>query len=236
MNANSKNRVGQNINTGPVAVFDICDTLYYSNTTHDFIGYLARQKFGPLRRILYYVVNHRLSPVRYALIILSVSSGLDLHKKIAVRLMKGISGAEISALARDFVRTFLAGRKIAEVHQRLKEFSNNGSEIVLCSTSIEPVVAAVAAELSVGNFTCTTLEYDGNVLTGRIKADITGKKVEALRNDLGVATPDHAISDNREDLSMLLVAGRGTAVVHSDRKFDFWKEKDVEMIDLRKDR
>ena len=234
MKANSKNSEGPDLESVSVAVFDVCDTLYYSNTTHDFIGYLARHKFGSLRRVIYYLVNHKLSPLRYALIALSVYSGRDLHKKIAVRLLKGISEIEIDALARVFVRNYLNSRKIVEAHQRLKELCDDGSEIVLCSSSIEPVVSAVASELKVGNFTCTTLEYNGNVLTGQIKEDITGKKVEALSKYLGVAVPDHAISDNRDDLSLLLVARQGTAVVHSNRNFEFWNEQDVEMIDLRK--
>lgn len=217
-----------------VAVFDVCDTLYYSNTTHDFIDFVARQKFSGAKRLSHRALNSRKSPLRYALILTSIATGRDLHKKFNVSLLKGIRRAELDELARQFIKEYLNTRKIKQTHAMLDELRLDGTRIVLCSSSIEPVVRQIAAELEIKDFVCTTLEFSGDVFTGRIAREIADRKNEALKNETLSGEIDWAVSDNKGDAGLLATAlTRRIAVVHNQKNLEFWKQHQVEILDLR---
>ncbi len=214
-----------------VAVFDVCDTLYYSNTTHDFIRYLARNRPGLIRNSRFQLLNHRFSPARFALIGMSVATGSDYFKRANVALLKGAPVSEVQELATRFVGEFLATRKVERTQELVQEYAANGFDVMLCSTSIEPVVDAVAADLGIRDIVATTLEVVDDKYTGRILVDPTGRKLAALR-DLSDAEIECAVSDNLSDLELLSAAKRGIAVVHSARKRDFWMGRNLELIEL----
>lgn len=214
-----------------IAVFDICETLYFSNTTHDFIRYFARNRPGLVRKGLFHLLNHRLSPLRYVLIGGSVATGSDYFKRANVALLRGSSEAKVRWFADRFVREYLATRRVEQAQALIKEYVEKGTRVILCSSSIEPVVRAVGNELGIHDLVSTTLEKTDDRYTGRILNDPTGRKLAALR-DLSDAEIVCAVSDNLSDLDLLSASKRGIAVVHNARKRRFWKGKDLEVIDL----
>lgn len=214
------------------AVFDVCDTLYYSNTTHDFVRFvMERERMSP-RKLAYSAVNSRVLPLRYALIYAGIRSGRDVMKSLNVAKLKGKTRDELFALAREFTSKFLDTRRIAETQRLISEQKGQGLRVVLCSSSIEPVVAAVAEDLSVDHFAATTLEYDGDIFTGRIAEDITKDKLGALeRRGLGGEIA-YAASDNVSDLALLSAAEKAVVIIHGTRKQEFWRKYQFETINL----
>ena len=212
-----------------IAVFDVCDTLYYSNTTHDFIRFLHRRGSRARKSFRFNSLNHKLSPLRYLLIGVSVASGSDVFRRANVGLLKGLTGEELTAAAREFVAEFLEARKIEQTHLMVRELKDKGFRVVLSSSSVEPVVRAVAESLGVDEYYAAGLELAGDSCSGRLADDPTGRKLEALK---GCGEIEYAISDNVSDAQLLKAARKGVAVVHDPRKRRFWQDLGLELIDL----
>ena len=215
-----------------LAVFDVCDTLYYSNTTHDFVRYFSENLARRDRKVLFHLLNHRLSPLRYGLIAVSVATGSDLFRKASIRLLRGVKESELATCAARFIAEVLDMRKIERTHHMISEYRKLGLEVVLCSSSIEPVVREVATYLGVSASVSTILETREGILTGRIIDDPTGRKLAVLRERYGNTRIAYAVSDNVSDLELLLAADHGIAISHNTRKSRFWKDRKIELIDL----
>jgi HAD superfamily phosphoserine phosphatase-like hydrolase len=214
-----------------IAVFDICDTLYYSNTTHDFVDFCLAARKASIKRLAGMLLTGRFSPLRYFGITVSVLTGKDLPRAAKVFLLKGLSESELRETARDFVREYLEPRKIKQAQRIVSDSVSDGVTAVLCSSSIEPVVRAVAESLNIENFVCTTLEFQNGTFTGRLAADVTGRKLDHLRTAVPNSCIVLAVSDNKTDLELLLAANRGVAMVYGERSREFWKGHGIETID-----
>jgi phosphoserine phosphatase len=215
-------------NSKEIAVFDVCDTLYFSNTTHDFVRFVVsvKKRF----RAQHSIMNSKFLPFRYLFIGISVYLGTDPLRTFNVGLLKGYSRIELDQLARDFVATYLLDRRIEPVHAIVRNAKADGKRVILCSTSIDPVVAAVAGTLGDVEYISSTLEYVNDICTGRIADDVGTSKLERLRV-IGIEGPiDAAYSDNFGDLQLLSAARHGVAVVHSERKKEFWRERNIETL------
>ena len=214
------------------AVFDVCDTMYYSNTTHDFVQFVFDKKSFSLRKFIYKLSNSRLLPLRYFLIIIGVLTGWDLLKKLNIYLLKGMSASQLSAISTLFVSEFLQKRQISQIHRLINKYIGEGLRIVLCSSSIEPVIKAVAENLGIKDFVSTSLKFDGEIFTGQILEEITNKKLEVLEDRRLSGNIEYAVSDNITDLKLLLAASEGIAIVHNKNKHDYWRKYKVKIIDL----
>jgi phosphoserine phosphatase len=218
-----------------IAVFDLCDTLYYSNTTHDFVRYVAKSRFSITSKLFHKLANSRRSPFRYFFLAVSLATGFDVHKSINLRFLRGFTRVELEQLAEGFVCDFLDRRPVDQTHALLREMLRSGARVVLASSSIEPVVRAVARKMMITDWVCTTLEYASERMTGRVLLEVSGRKLSALKPFGGV--PGKllcVVSDNKSDLSLLKAAEHPIAVVHSDSALQFWNKISVEVIDLRK--
>ena len=213
-----------------VAVFDVCDTLYFSNTTYDFVDFVVRNQ-EVKRSYLDSVLTSQYSPLRYLLIAMSVFTGWDYLRKFKIGMLKGYSRKELDMLASEFVVQFLDNRKIDVTHSLINEFKKRRKgRAILCSSSVEPVVAAVARNLQVDDYVCTTLKFTDDVCNGSIDHDVNREKLEDLRMAGFDRRIELAVSDNLGDLALLKAANKSFAVVHSERKAKFWKKHQIESL------
>lgn len=214
-------------------VFDICDTLFYSNTTFDFIKFVleSRRMTGELNWFRHY--TKKASPVFLTLAFLQKLSKADWHKKLALKLLQGISRTELYTLGEQFEQQFLPLRVIAQTHQMLNKLKADGKLVVLISASLDPVVAAIAKTLQV-DFRCSELEYDarGNS-TGNLKFEMTGRKLSALQEMLSHQQPNFAVAtDNFSDFGLVEAACQRYVVVYNEKSLNFWKSLNPEFIKL----
>lgn len=212
------------------AVFDICDTLYYSNTTHDFVRFVMQPTPISIRKVIYTILNSKRLPLRYFLIFLSVKTGRDLLRAYNVRLLREKSKTELQNLARSFVADYLSEKKIRQIHDLVASYKNRGFRVVLSSSSIEPVVAAVAEALKISHYVSTTLEYDHGAFTGKISRDITNDKIRALKERDLLGELKFAASDNTSDVDLLIYADKAIAIVHNTEKEAFWLRHKIDTI------
>jgi phosphoserine phosphatase len=203
-------------------VSDICDTLFYSNTTFDFIRFCAEKGWlGNKGKRTWRTFLRRQSLPFWALAVLNKVTGADLHKKVAVGLLKGHNVTEVSGWAAQFYQEYLAPRKVAQTFAVLQQLAGD-TLLVLASSSIEPVVAEVAKAVGASQYVATTLETSEGVYTGRIEQELTGKKTDALKELLQRGIPVAVLSDNTTDRALMELAENGYAICYNDVQRKFW--------------
>lgn len=214
-----------------IVLFDICGTLYKSNTTYDFLKFYFRRKNG-LKGFLLAVLLSRSFNAIWLIIHLLLPSW-DI-RAFLISFIKGEPVSEVEPAARQFVNEFLRQRE-RSVMARLKEYKEGDVDtIVLCSSSIEPVVRAIASDLNVEVYGCSRLEVESGAYTGRLAFDLQGKKHEWVDRSFNLANFSEVIcfSDNLEDLPLMVRADKRFVVAKEKRK-EYWKKhiKDVEFVE-----
>jgi phosphoserine phosphatase len=218
-----------------VFVFDVCDTLFYSNTTFDFLEFVLQQQGNKSKQTLLKALTKRWSPFFVGLAVLQKVAGGDPIKTVALRLLAGIPKAELYTLGRRFVAEFLPARRIARSHELLAGLAATSTRVLLLSASLDPVIAALAESLGSVEFVSSQLEYDAQGrCTGRLERELTGQKQHALQQlvanqaepmRLAVAT------DNFTDLELVTQAQVRYVVVHSAAAKQFWQKLTPQFIE-----
>jgi len=218
-----------------VFVFDVCDTLFYSNTTFDFLRFVLAQRGSTGKQTVLKLVSKKWSPAFIGLVAMQKVLGGDPVKAVALRLLAGLSRAELYELGRRFVAEFLPSRRIARTHELLASLAPTATRVVLLSASLDPVIAALAEALGGVEFVSSQLEYDAQgICTGRLVHELTGKKPDALR-DLLVSQNEPlrlaVATDNFTDHGLVSQAAVRYVVVHNAAAKQFWQELNPQFIE-----
>jgi len=232
---NAPNPVAEPLGEADVFVFDVCDTLFYSNTTFDFLRFVLAQRGSGSKQTVLKLLSAKWSPLFVGLVAWQKVAGGDPVKAAALRLLAGISRAELYELGRRFVAEFLPARRIARTHELLAGLAQTQTRVLLLSASLDPVIAALAEALGPVEFVSSQLEYDiqGNC-TGRLQQELTGKKQDALQMLLtGQQKPARlaVATDNFTDHSLVSQAQVRYVVVHNAAAKQFWQGLNPEFIE-----
>ncbi|HNP06117.1 MAG TPA: hypothetical protein PKN99_00755 [Cyclobacteriaceae bacterium] len=209
-------------NTCRLIVCDVCDTLYNSNTTFDFLCFVSRLH-SPIGRVWFKIVTSRFSPLFYSLILCGRFLDIDLVRKSALLLIRNKSLFELKGLAEKFYNDFLKKRVNKQVINLI--YKGEGRRIVLMSSSIDVVVNVIASSIGVECYS-SELEYRNGLATGRLKTDLTGIKGEVTQHLLTAADSSvelTVITDNKTDWELMRMAQQRYVVVKSSNEKGFWK-------------
>lgn len=217
-------------NSPRLVVFDVCDTLYDANTTVGFIDYYQRRHGNPrigrtLRRW-----RSKVSPFFYVGAVIHRLFGRDIARQRIIASLAGEGRDALAAAAHDYVREALSTRSNSPVRDRLESHRAGGERIFLLSSSLDVVVAEIAATLGV-EFRSSELGFKNGVCTGRLQRDLTGGKAAVART----LEPDAELwvcTDNRSDRDLLDIAARRIIVLPRGRGWDQWGGSDCEYISL----
>ncbi|WKE66791.1 hypothetical protein PVT67_06005 [Gallaecimonas kandeliae] len=203
-----------------VSVFDVCGTLYRSNTTFDFIRYFRK---GSLSLTFLDV-----KIVKIPLLLIGKVLGIDLYRLIFIRLLKGFSRLELDNAAESFYDNFLSGKKINEVHFLLEDEKLSGKEIALCSASLDLIISVISRNLEVDNFYATNLLFnDQDICKGSISNDLLGRK-DTIFSDTHEL--DLVATDNKSDKNIIMNAKR-KYIVSTTKDVSFWLKNKLK-VDL----
>ena len=208
--------------TKELYLFDICGTLYRSNTTYDFLKfYFKRNNKG---KYLRYRMCLSL-PAKVLWKFLTFAGKRYKVRKFLIGFLKNEDVSLVTSEAHFFVKEYLNDRKINPIHQQLLEAKKNPkTEIWLISASISPVVEAIASSLGVSRFVATSLEHSNHNFTGEITEELEGKKQQIL-NDLGILKPSISavvFTDSKEDKELVFMA-QEAYIVGKNVPQEFWK-------------
>jgi phosphoserine phosphatase len=216
-----------------VFVFDVCDTLFYSNTTFDYLRFVLEQRQLSRRQQLLRLLTKRWSPAFLGLLFWQKLTGGDAIKAAALRLLTGIPKDELYSLGQLFLRDFLSNRKIARTHELLEHLASSSTRVILLSASLDPIIAALAGQLKV-EFVSSELDYDEKgCCSGRLRQELGGKKHHALRRLVGAGTTLRlaVVTDNFTDRELVATATVRYVVVHSTGAKQFWQDLTPQFIE-----
>lgn len=205
-------------------ISDICDTLYYSNTTFDFISYIIRAgKVSIRKRIIYHLLLDRNFFFFWLLIPLGKFLRKDLHKIAAVKLLKNEKREDIRNFVNEFYWAHLESRAI---RQSFDLIGKKGDDVlILASSSISPVVEFISSRLE-ADYVATEVEFINEVCTGKILNEISGRKLSALNDKLHILPEeiDIFISDNLTDKELMSVSQNKYAVCYNQQQYEKWSD------------
>ena len=205
-----------------LSIFDICGTLYRSNTTHDFLEYYWSKKNNLCFRLFFKV--SRTKAIKFIWIILSKVFGTDIFRILAVRTLRGEKKADVDALAHTFVKNYLPSRIRSEIFALLNEQRNSGAEIVLMSASIYPVVKAIATMLKIEQYFCSMIADEHDILLGYLSFDMHGRKKEVFLKNFDSKKKFTFVTDNKEDLPLIELSAF-PYIVTRKKNMKFWKTR-----------
>ncbi|HDM8144057.1 TPA: haloacid dehalogenase-like hydrolase [Vibrio harveyi] len=192
--------------------FDVCGTLFDSNTTFDFIQYLYDKGYvsfniAYIRSLPFKVIN-KLS--------LSICD-FDLVKYLSIRLLKGIEKKTLYRWSEEFYDNYLVHRKIERVHTLMNTYKEMNAHIYFISATIDCVAQIVSNRLGADTVVSSQLQYDNGIATGYLKKDIYGNKHSLFTHQF-----DCYVSDNFNDLE-LLTSSKDYVIVSKQKDISYWE-------------
>jgi HAD superfamily phosphoserine phosphatase-like hydrolase len=199
---------------------DVCDTLYRSNTTFDFIRFVVTKR-AHFKQLSLWAISSKQSPVFYLLILLNKVTARDWTRQLALRFLHGMSNEELEQEASQFYQQYLVPRANQEIFQYIKKPSVTA---ILLSSSINPVIKAIAQANGLSYF-CSEVELKDGKATGQLQFDMTGRKHEVAKKLMAErAIPSvGVITDNYSDWELVKLADERLVVVASEAQKNFWK-------------
>lgn len=192
-------------------IFDVCWTMYKSNTTFDFIEFVYKTENIKSFRLIF--LKYKIG--KLVLLLLGRLLGRDIYRELFVRLLRGFSRNKLDILSERFYREFLIENKINYTFDIFEKI--NTDEILLCSASLDVVVAHIANELNV-DFFASELEFENGVCTGKISKDLLGMKDKILENK----KIELVVTDNLSDL-LLVKKSSKSIILSTPKNISFWK-------------
>ena len=206
-------------------IFDVCGTLFYSNTTFDFLSYLFEKIDAKrLKKLIEIRKKNNLMFLFRALVFKLIK--VDLFKRKAVFLLKGLKEKDIHCNAIAFYNEKLAHSKIEDAFHLL---ANQKGRSILVSNSIDPIVRVIAQQLDVPYF-ATEIEIINGLFTGRIKNDLFGKKHKKIADeDIHYFS---VVTDNESDYELVKRAKTRYVVIKNNSDKKYWKDLDPNFISV----
>ncbi|MBL5882993.1 haloacid dehalogenase-like hydrolase [Lelliottia aquatilis] len=188
-------------------VFDVCGTLYASNTTFDFI--IEYHKYHR-NRLKFFWTRILLSlPFK----ILNRMKFLSIRRNMIYSL-KGESKHELFYFSQIFVDRYLGNKRKQETMQLLL---NDPLNSVLMSASIDPVIIAISNHLNVKAYS-SVLEYnDEGMCTGKLDVDLKGIK----SNQITESNLELVATDNMSDIDLIKNSTLSYIITNKNNK-DGW--------------
>jgi HAD superfamily hydrolase (TIGR01490 family) len=219
--------------TPDLVIFDVCDTLYAENTTVGFLRHFHRDRAGSRYKRLEWLVTSKASPAFYVGAVAQRLFQRDVARAWLVRSLAGAREAELREAADHYAKQ-LDSRANRALHERLAEHRAQGHRIVLVSSSLDLVIAAIARRLG-AEWRASRLGLEGGRCTGRLVTDLTGRKheeVAALAAEAGPGTRLHVYTDNLSDLDLVSRAEHAHVVIPAGRSRAGWGGVDAAFIEL----
>jgi HAD superfamily phosphoserine phosphatase-like hydrolase len=159
-----------------IAAFDVCGTIYSSNTTFDFLKYYFKnnEKYLTFSKFINTI------PVILLNKALIFFFKKDLVRTIATSYLKNVNFDNIEIAAKDFVTKDLKDKVILPVIELINRYKDKGYEIVLISGSYDFIVKYAAEEIGADVYFASILYKKNGRISGKYKEDLLYKKKQLI--------------------------------------------------------
>lgn len=217
--------VSTTINTNSskkIAAFDVCGTIYKSNTTFDFLKYYFQdnEKYTIFSR---FINTLPVILINKAFILLFK---IDFVRFLATSFLKGERLYKLESAGKDFVANYLKDRFISPIIQLLRKYKDKGYRIVLISGSYDFIVKYAAEEVGADAYFASVLSEKNGVIKGTYKEDLLNKKKGYIFSQYGNIEELVFVTDNRSDLDLIELADTAY-IVTPQKKIGFWIKQGI---------
>lgn len=198
-----------------IIIFDICGTLFQSNTTFDFLNYIykSNKKYQVFKKIYTSFLWKCFNKISRKCF------GLDFTRKIALRFLKGRRRVDLLKKVDCFYDNVLVSKQNIEVIKALTKGLDNKHRVILLSATIDVVAEIVAKKLNCHEFYSTQLEYKDGLCTGKILNDLLGKKLNVICNIRLTNQIDAFYTDDITDTPVLdITKGKNIIIYPKDKQ------------------
>lgn len=209
---------------------DVCWTLFYSNTTFDFLDFAIKDiRYRRLRRIGRSWFGRKVNVLLYKLF------GYDCLRSRGLQYLKGKSRSELAAQAEQFYEVYLTPRRIEPVWEEIRNQKSEGrSRIVIVSGTLDIIAETVARHIGAEACFATETLYGEDGFTGKFK-DLLLTKSSVLPH----YEQYDIITDNLTDIDLVRSAHKATIITYNNR--NRWTallppDQEVTYIDAREQR
>lgn len=204
----------------PLYVFDICGTIFKSNTTFDFLTFWLTPRsryysfFDKLRKTFIWKVINKITRTYLH---------VDITRIIALRFLKGYSRLQLSEGADMFYESYLMKHLNDNVVDTIKVLRINPScNVLIASATIDVVAEVIARKMQINTWYSSELCYVDGICQGKLSKDLLGKKnvfIQEIQNQ----TIDSVYTDDFTDIPLQKEARQKNIVVYTktDKK---WKK------------
>ena len=203
-----------------IVIFDVCDTIYKTNTTFFFLDcyFKNNKKFYIFRKLTRF----------YPLIVLNYIF-YKFFKKDFIRLyatsfLKGEEIKKVKSFSAELVKTKLSELINTSVEKMIKEYKNEGYQVVLMSGSYDFLIEQVAKYFTTDLFYASKLKVSENFYTGKYEDDILMNKFQLFKKDFKFFDKLSVVSNNKTDLELMKFADQSFAVCLKQSDENFWKK------------
>jgi HAD superfamily phosphoserine phosphatase-like hydrolase len=212
-----------------IAIFDVCGTLYESNTTFDFLEFF----FEKNNKFAFFILKMRRRGVGLFLLkLLYKVSKHDFYRAYVVSRLAGYRLEDVNEQSVRFVNDVLPAKENKAITKMLRDFKNRGYYIVLASGSLFCVVAEIAKTVGADDFFGSRLEVRNDLLTGLYIEDILHNKKDVLLRRYNDYTEIIVVTDNKTDFELLNFATKGYVICNSKKICKYWKSVRLDNIEL----
>ncbi len=150
----------------------------------------------------------------------------QIQRLSAIALLAGEPRSQLEARAREFIATVDAIQPTVELLEAAKA---KGNKVVLVSSSLDVVVAAVAERFQVDGYFASTLKFDDDVCLGELDEDLLGNKAALIDQEFGTAHTTF-VTDNFSDADCVDVVNKLYPVYRrgNTRAQAFWRRRTTE--------
>lgn len=217
-----------------ILIIDICDTLYNSNTTFDFLNfyYFDNPNYKSLNKLRKNIFIKGFNKVFYKIL------KKDLVRIIFTLLLKNEKVKDIEIAAENFYNNFLKSREKELSLNLLKKYKLEGYDLVIISGTYEFIAKKIGEKLKVTKVYGTLLEEKKGKYSGRLKLDMLIHKKKIVHEILNENSDSvlHLLTDNITDYNLVKCAEKANIVI-TDYNKKFWmSKKEIKKIDFLQER
>tara|TARA_B110001469_G_C9511984_1_gene255125 strand:- start:87 stop:740 length:654 start_codon:yes stop_codon:yes gene_type:complete len=211
-----------------IAVFDVCGTLYRSNTTFEFLDFyfLDNTRYKLFRIFSKSYIGKLLNYPFFKFF------KFDILRFIAISFLKGESTSDVKSATHTFVTEILARKIQPEIQKLYNKYQRDGYYIILMSGSLDFIISTITDEWQANDSYSTVLQIKDNKFTGRVSFDQLFNKCKVLDENYENIDELIVVSDNASDLSLLEKADVGFAVCNKEKHKAFWQRKNLKNTTL----
>jgi len=160
-----------------IVFFDVDNTIVDGYTQKYFIHYLCKEKYINSATLF-------LSYIWFFLYKLGIVKDVNRAVNFYIKFVKGFSRDKLNNIIKFFFDLYIKNKIYKEFKQLIEKYKIEGAKVVLVSTSLEPIVKAIAEYLDVNDYIATKLKLENSLYTGSVEGSVVmgDKKLELVKH------------------------------------------------------